>query len=122
MKFETTFAEMGYIFGLIAKAEEKSAKYLSACEDYEKAAKEYCDSNYLLSKGEEMAQAYEISQKAEKAVKRSFNAIIEAFGCKFSSSWEDSLLIEAAKNTYKSSRFLYLAKIEALRLSKYLKY
>lgn len=119
MKYETNFSEMSEIFALIAKTEDKIQAYIAAEADYNEASHEYTRSDYNFVKGMEMSEKYDAMQKALKAMKGYFKKVVAAFELD-SKNYEDRDLIESSKRDYEPFRFLYAAKREAMRLTKYI--
>lgn len=117
MKFETTYTELASIYASIAKADAKYQEYLNAELAYNDASRAYAESGYLLSKANEMSKAFELRDKAEKALLRTYSKLVDLLGINRNERYgEEGYFLTQSKRC--DGSFLCIAKREALRLAK----
>lgn len=117
MKFETTYTELASIYASIAKADAKYQEYLNAELAYNDASRAYAESGYLLSKANEMSEAFDLRDKAEKALLRTYSKLVDLLGINRNELYGDEAYFLSQSKRCDDS-FLYIAKREALRLAK----
>lgn len=119
MKYTATFKEMAEIFSALAKAEEKMEERTIAENTYNEALHEYTASGFDSSKGSIMVDAYDAMQKAESALRRSFNKILDLFEIdRKAFAGTDAHYCKLAGETYHPLHFFYAMRREALDLAK----
>ena len=117
MKFETTYTELASIYASIAKADAKYQEFLNANRAYYDASCAYAASGFLLSKANEMSEAFALLDKAKKALLRSYSKLVDLLGINRNELYGDeSYYLSQSKRCDDS--FLRIAKREALRLAK----
>ena len=117
MKFETTYTELANIYASIAKADAKYQEFLNANLAYNEASRAYADSGYLLSKANEMSEAFDLRDKAEKALLRTYSKLVDLLGINRNERYgEEVYFLSYSKRC--TGSFLCIAKREALRLAK----
>ena len=120
MKFETTFEDLGKIFSTVAKAEKKVAALKAAKKAYSEASEEYCKNDYDAFYAMRQCEAYDVAEKALKAVKRVFSELVDVLGLDRSAKYgEEGYLIELSTRFWEPGSFLSAAKHEAIRISKF---
>lgn len=120
MKYETTFEELGKIFSTVAKAEKKVAALKAAKKAYSEASEEYCKNDYDAFYAMRQSEAYDVAEKARKAVKKVFSELIDVLGLDRTAQYgEEAYLIELSTRLYEPGHFLSAAKQEAIRISKF---
>lgn len=117
MKFETTYTELASIYASIAKADAKYQELLNAERAYNDASRAYAESGYLLSKANEMSEAFDLRDKAEKALLRTYSKLVDLLGINRNERYGDEAYFLSYSKRCTDS-FLYIAKREALRLAK----
>ena len=117
MKFETTYTELASIYASIAKADAKYQELLNAERAYNDASRAYAESGYLLSKANEMSEAFDLRDKAEKALLRTYSKLVDLLGINRNELYGDESYILTQSKRCDDS-FLRIAKREALRLAK----
>ena len=117
MKFETTYTELASIYASIAKADAKYQELLNAERAYNEASSAYADSGFLLSKANEMSEAFCLREKAKKALLRTYSKLVDLLGVNRNELYGDEAYILAHSKRCDDS-FLRIAKREALRLAK----
>ena len=121
MKYETTFEELGKIFSTVAKAEKKVAALKAAKKAYSEASEEYCKNDYDAFYAMRQSEAYDVAEKARKAVKKVFSELIDVLGLDRTAQYgEEAYLIELSTRLYEPGHFLSAAKQEAIRISKFI--
>ena len=119
MKYETTFEELGKIFSTIAKAEKKVEGYKDARKAYTKASQEYCEHDYDAFYAIRQSDAYDVAEKARKAVKKVFSellCLLDIDGC--CTGGEEGYIVELSKRLYEPLSFLTAITEQAVRLAK----
>lgn len=117
MKFETTYTELSSIYATIAKADAKYHELLNADRTYYDASRAYDDSGYLLSKANEMSEAFDLREKAKKALLRTYSKLVDLLGINRKELYgEEAYFLTQSKRC--TGSFLEIAKREALRLAK----
>jgi hypothetical protein len=117
MKFETTYTELASIYASIAKADAKYQELLNASRAYTDASDAYAASGYLMSKANEMSEAFDLRDKAEKALLRTYSKLVDLLGINRKERYgEEAYFLTQSKRC--DGSFLYIAKREALRLAK----
>ena len=117
MKFETTYTELASIYASIAKADAKYQEFLNANRAYYDVSCAYAASSFLLSKANEMSEAFNLRDKAEKALLRSYSKLVDLLGINRNELYgEEAYFLSQSKRCDDS--FLRIAKREALRLAK----
>lgn len=117
MKFETTYTELSSIYASIAKAEAKYQEFLNAESAYYDASRAYTESGYLQSKANEMNEAFDLRDKAKKALLRTYSKLVDLLGINRKELYgEESYFLNQSKRC--TGSFLEIAKREALRLAK----
>lgn len=117
MKFETTYTELASIYASIAKADAKYQEFLNANLVYYDASSAYADSGFLLSKANEMSEAFYLREKAKKALLRTYSKLVDLLGINRNELYgEEAYFLSHSKRCDDS--FLCIAKREALRLAK----
>ena len=117
MKFETTYTELASIYASIAKADAKHHELPNAERAYNDASRAYAESGYLLSKANEMSEAFDLRDKAEKALLRTYSKLVDLLGINRNERYGDEAYFLSYSKRCTDS-FLYIAKREALRLAK----
>lgn len=117
MKFETTYTELASIYASIAKADAKYQELLNAERAYNEASRAYAESGYLLSKANEMSEAFDLRDKAEKALLRTYSKLVDLLGINRNERYGDEAYFLTQSKRCDDS-FLRIAKREALRLAK----
>lgn len=121
MKYQTTFQELSKIFAIVAKIDVKIEAFVHASGEYTQASEAYAASDYSAEKSVEMCAAYDVREKARKAMRATFREFIKAVDLDFDNSYEAEELRKAAREDHNARGFQYMAQREALRLSKYVK-
>ena len=117
MKFETTYTELASIYASIAKADAQYQELLNADRAYYDASRAYDDSGYLQSKANEMSEAFDLRDKAKKALLRTYSKLVELLGINRKEIYVDEAYFLTQSKRCTGS-FLEIAKREALRLAK----
>lgn len=121
MKYQTTFQELSKIFAIVAKIYVKIEAFVHASGEYAQASEAYAASDYSTEKSVEMCAAYDVREKARKAMRATFQEFIKVVGLELDNSYEAEELRKAAKQDHNPRGFQYMAQSEALRLSKCVK-
>lgn len=117
MKFETTYSELASIYATIAKADAKYQELLNADRAYNDASEAFVVSGCLLSKANEMSEAFDLRDKAKKALLRTYSKLVDLLGINCSERYgEEAYFLTQSKRC--DGAFLEIAKREALRLAK----
>ena len=117
MKFETTYTELASIYASIAKADTQYQELLNAERAYNEASDAFDDSGYLLSKANEMSEAFDLRDKARKALLRTYSKLVDLLGINRDERYgEEAYFLSQSKRC--DGSFLCIAKREALRLAK----
>ena len=117
MKFETTYTELASIYASIAKADANYQELLNADRAYNDASRDFDDSGYLLSKANEMSEAFDLRDKARKALLRTYSKLVDLLGINRDEHYgEEAYFLSQSKRC--DGSFLCIAKREALRLAK----
>ena len=117
MKFETTYTELASIYATIAKADAQYQELLNADRAYNDASLAFDDSGYLLSKANEMSEAFDLRDKARKALLRTYSKLVDLLGINRNERYgEEAYFLSQSKRC--DGSFLCIAKREALRLAK----
>ena len=117
MKFETTYTELASIYASIAKADAKYQELLNADRAYNEASSAFDASGYLLSKANEMSEAFYLRDKARKALLRTYSKLVDLLGINRNERYgEEAYFLSQSKRC--TGSFLEIAKREALRLAK----
>ena len=117
MKFETTYTELASIYASIAKADANYQELLNADRAYNDASRAFDDSGYLLSKANEMSEAFDLRDKARKALLRTYSKLVDLLGINRDERYgEEAYFLSQSKRC--DGSFLCIAKREALRLAK----
>ena len=117
MKFETTYTELASIYASIAKADAKYQELLNAERAYYDASRAYTESGYLQSKANEMSEAFDLRDKAKKALLRTYSKLVDLLGINRNERYgEEAYFLTQSKRC--DGSLLCFAKREALRLAK----
>ena len=77
MKYQTTFQELSKIFAIVAKIDVKIEAFVHASGEYTQASEAYAASDYSTEKSVEMCAAYDVREKARKAMRATFQEFVE---------------------------------------------
>lgn len=119
MKYNATMKEMAEIFAALAKAEEKMEQRTIAENAYSEALHEYTAYGFEGPACATMQIAYDEMKKAEAAMRRSFDKILDLFEVdRKAFAGDDAYYCKLAGETYHPLHFFYAMRREALNLVK----